>query len=596
MRRFSYVTVVLCVLFSLFFTSVVSAAPARADRGAWAPNVAYAVNDTVTYGGCTYKVLQAHTSQTGWEPPTTPALFQQLSCGTAAPTATLTRTNTAVGPTATSTRTNTPAGPTATFTRTNTPGAPTNTPTRTNTPVGPTLTFTPTSAGGSCAAAWSSSATYVQGNTASDNGHNYLANWWNQNDRPSTSTSGAWTDKGSCVAPTATTAPTVTRTPTVGPSPTSGPGGTISRVGMYYADWDIYVRNYQPKQLHTSGTAAKLTDLVFSFGNTTGGQCVIGDAYADYQKLYDAASSVNGTADTDTNNSGIIHQLAELKALHPGLRIHWAFGGWTWSGGFTAAAANPSAFATSCWNLVNDPRWNTVFDGIDLDWEYPNACGLSCDSSGSAAFKNVLAALYNSPLRNGKMITAAISADDTAGGHIDATDYLGASAYVNWFDVMTYDYFGAFNAAGPTAPHSPLSSYAGIPTAGWDTQDSIAYLRSKGIPASKLGFGIGFYGRGWTGVTQSAPGGSATGAAPGTYEAGIDDYKVLSVTCPATSIVGGTAYALCGNNWWSYDTPTTIASKMAAMKATGNVSGVFIWEANGDTTSGTLITAVYNAK
>ena len=593
MKRFTYIALVMSVLFSLIFAAVVSAAPARADRGAWAANVAYAVNDTVSYNGCSYKVLQAHTSQTGWEPATTPALFQQLSCGTAVP--------------ATATRTNTPVGPTATFTKTSTTGP---SPTRTNTPVGPTATFTRTNTpvtptGGNCWAAWVSTTAYNGGAQVSRNNQNYQAAYWTQGNDPATNSGPAgsgqpWTPMGACNG-SATNTPTKTNTPS-GPTqtpsrtPTSGPGGSISRVGMYYADWDIYVRNYQPKQLHTSGTAAKLTDLVFSFGNTTGGQCVIGDAYADYQKLYDAASSVNGTADTDTNNSGIIHQLAELKALHPGLRIHWAFGGWTWSGGFTQAAANPSAFATSCWNLVNDPRWNTVFDGIDLDWEYPNACGLSCDTSGTAAFKNVLAALYNSPARNGKMITAAITADDTAGGHIDKTDYLGAATYVNWFDVMTYDYFGAFSAAGPTAPHSPLSSYAGIPTAGWDTQDSIAYLRGKGIPASKLGFGIGFYGRGWSGVTQSAPGGSATGAAPGTYEAGIDDYKVLVNTCPATSTVGGTAYALCGGNWWSYDTPATIATKMSAMKSSGNVSGVFIWEANGDTTSGTLITAVYNNK
>ena len=587
MRRITYIILVLCVLFSLMLTASVSAAPARADRGAWAPGVAYAVNDTVTYGGCSYKVLQAHTSQTGWEPPNVPALFQQLSCGTVAPA-----TNT---PTKTMTRTNTPSGPTATFTRTNTPGAATNTPTKT--PIPPTATITPTTgSGGVCGTAWNSATAYTTGMIASDAGHNYKANWWNQNDRPSISTSGAWSDQGACVGPTATTPPTITRTPTVGPSPTPGPGGTISRIGMYYADWDIYARNYQPKQLETSGTAAKLTDLVFAFGQTAGGQCAVGDAYADYQKLYDAGSSVNGTADSDPNNAGIIHQLAELKALHPGLRIFWSFGGWTWSGGFTAAAANPTAFATSCWNLVNDARWNTVFDGIDLDWEYPNACGLSCDTSGPNAYKNLLAAVYNSSLRNGKMITAAVSADDTPGGKIDATDYLGASAYVNWFDVMTYDYFGAFNAAGPTAPHSALNSYAGIPTAGWDTQDSVAYFRSKGIPASKLGFGIGFYGRGWTGVTQSAPGGSATGAAPGTYEAGIEDYKVLVNTCPATGLVGGTGYALCGNNWWSYDTPSTIASKIAAMKASGNISGVFIWEANGDTTSGVLISAVYSSR
>ena len=68
MRRITYITLIISVLLSLVFVATVSAAPARADRGAWAPNTAYAVNDTVTYGGCTYKVIQAHTSQTGWEP------------------------------------------------------------------------------------------------------------------------------------------------------------------------------------------------------------------------------------------------------------------------------------------------------------------------------------------------------------------------------------------------------------------------------------------------------------------------------------------------------------------------------------------------
>jgi chitinase len=138
---------------------------------------------------------------------------------------------------------------------------------------------------------------------------------------------------------------------------------------------------------------------------------------------------------------------------------------------------------------------------------------------------------------SGALVTAAITADASTGGHIDAADYAGAAQYVDWYNVMTYDFFGAWATTGPTAPHSPLMSYAGIPTAKFDTDDAIQKLKGLGIPSNKLMIGIGFYGRGWTGVTQSTPGGSATGAAAGTYEAGIEDYKVLVNTCPATGTI-----------------------------------------------------------
>jgi hypothetical protein len=42
---------------------------------AWAPNVAYAVGNLATYGGLTYRCVQAHTSQAGWEPPNAPSLW-----------------------------------------------------------------------------------------------------------------------------------------------------------------------------------------------------------------------------------------------------------------------------------------------------------------------------------------------------------------------------------------------------------------------------------------------------------------------------------------------------------------------------------------
>ena len=60
-------------------------------------------------------------------------------------------------------------------------------------------------------------------------------------------------------------------------------------------------------------------------------------------------------------------------------------------------------------------------------------------------------------------MTAAITGDGSPGGKLDKADYAGAAQYVDWYNVMTYDYFGAWSATGPTAPHSPLTSYSGIP-------------------------------------------------------------------------------------------------------------------------------------
>ncbi|MBB5931635.1 glycoside hydrolase family 18 protein [Streptomyces echinatus] len=365
-----------------------------------------------------------------------------------------------------------------------------------------------------------------------------------------------------------------------------------SKVVGYFTEWGTYDRKYYVKNIETSGSAARLTHINYAFGNVTGGRCAMGDSYAATDRAYTAAESVDGVADTwDQPLRGNFNQLLKLKKKHPGLKVLWSFGGWTWSGGFGEAAKNPAAFAQSCYDLVKNSKWAGVFDGIDIDWEYPNACGNTCDTSGREAFKNLMAAL-RSKFGSGNLVTAAITADATSGGKIDAANYAGAAQYVDWYNPMTYDYFGAWDAAGPTAPHSPLNSYAGIPKANYHSSATVAKLRGLGVPASKLLLGIGFYGRGWTGVTQAAPGGTATGPAAGTYEQGIDDYKVLKAKCPATGTVGGTAYAKCGNDWWSYDTPATIATKMTYKDQQG-LGGTFFWELSGDTANGELIKAIH---
>jgi chitinase len=375
------------------------------------------------------------------------------------------------------------------------------------------------------------------------------------------------------------------------PTDPGGPGpGDQVNLG-YFTEWGIYDRGYHVMNIVSSGSAEKLTHINYAFGNVQNGECVMGDAFAAVEKAYTAGESVSGEADTwDQPLRGNFNQLRQLKEQYPHIKVLWSFGGWTWSGGFGEAMENPERFAQSCYDLVNDPKWEGVFDGIDLDWEYPNACGLDCDTSGRRIFGDMMQAFRGK--FGDQLVTAAITADASGGGKIDKVDYAYGARNADYISVMTYDFFGSWAAQGPTAPHSALTPWDGIPQDGFTADQAVQKLKAQGVPADKLLLGIGFYGRGWTGVSQSEPGGSATGPAPGTYEPGNEDYKVLKDRCPATGVFAGTAYAHCGNQWWSYDTPETIRTKMAYAKDQG-LAGAFFWELNGDTANGELITAMH---
>ncbi|MGW2709224.1 cellulose binding domain-containing protein, partial [Streptomyces sp. NPDC001356] len=84
---------------------------------------------------------------------------------------------------------------------------------------------------------------------------------------------------------------------TTGGGTTPPPTGDKVKLG-YFTEWGIYGRNYNVKNLVTSGSAAKITHINYAFGNVTGGKCAIGDSYADYDKAFTADQSVSGVADT----------------------------------------------------------------------------------------------------------------------------------------------------------------------------------------------------------------------------------------------------------------------------------------------------------
>ena len=45
---------------------------------AWTPGTTYQAGDIVTYNGVSYRCVQGHTAQVGWEPPVVPALWEAV--------------------------------------------------------------------------------------------------------------------------------------------------------------------------------------------------------------------------------------------------------------------------------------------------------------------------------------------------------------------------------------------------------------------------------------------------------------------------------------------------------------------------------------
>src|SRR5215212_6929097 len=184
-----------------------------------------------------------------------------------------------------------------------------------------------------------------------------------------------------------------------GPTSSAGAGKAHgSRVVGYFIEWGIYGRNYKVKDVETSGSAAQLDVVNYAFGNVAPDNagnvvCKLGDEWADYQKPWAAEDSVTGEEVAWPRPIlGNFQQLQALKAQYPNLKVLISLGGWTWSKYFSDAALTKQSrqlFVSSCIDLfikgnIPDPGWGGmggpgaaagVFDGIDVDWEWPGSEG-----------------------------------------------------------------------------------------------------------------------------------------------------------------------------------------------------------------------------
>src|SRR5262249_16782786 len=217
----------------------------------------------------------------------------------------------------------------------------------------------------------------------------------------------------------------------------------------YYAERHAASGDYPLKQLATNGAAGLLTQLNYAFGKISQSRCQLLDSELEIKRAFPADQSVDGTADSPDPNQlhGTFHQLQKLKKQFPKLKILISIGGWVNSEGFSDAArpALVRDFVRSCIDLYIQGNFALgihapgIFDGIDVDWEYPVDGGMIPGRPEDTRNFTAMAAEFRrqlDALRPGLLLTAAVPATQEDYKYFDLKTL---ARYMNSLNIMAYD-------------------------------------------------------------------------------------------------------------------------------------------------------------
>jgi chitinase len=396
--------------------------------------------------------------------------------------------------------------------------------------------------------------------------------------------------------------------------------------GGYFEEWGIRYAHYNIADLEKNGVADELTHLIYAFGNVTptaSPACAVADPLAAYQDpTLPSASGKPYTAPV-FGNFGAIQQ---LKALHPNLTVLISLGGQAGNvAGFTNAAATEAgraALAASCidmfvkGNIAPGITAPGLFDGFNIDWEFPTAADKQNFTALLKEFRTQLDALTKT---TGKKYTLTFDSPADPKKYVNI-DLKAVAAQVDFLTIDGYDYAGTWDKQ--TNESSSLYDTAVDPApseAGSIDTTVKAYLKA-GVPASKYTMGMPLYAVGWTGVPSAnhglyqnatgdspvlladgsgvCPNPSKTAPSPGcdtVLTAGFLTYSTIEnltnknayASWYDSARVGATLYNPATGIFYSYDNPTSVAAKTAYIKK-NRLGGAYVWALNDDDASGSL--------
>ena len=198
--------------------------------------------------------------------------------------------------------------------------------------------------------------------------------------------------------------------------------------------------------------------------------------------------------ETDTVNFRILNK---LKEVNPDLKILISIGGWSWSGNFSDAVLTPDSrykFAKTSVDIVADYD----LDGVDIDWEYPGQIGDNNvfrpedKQNYTLMFEAIRKELDELSKNTGKYyeLTTAVGASYS---YIEHTEMDKAVKYLDYVNLMTYDFYTSGDSAGHHSNLYPPEDYDKDASA----HKTFHLFVEAGVPADKLVMGLPFYGRSW---------------------------------------------------------------------------------------------------
>jgi chitinase len=380
----------------------------------------------------------------------------------------------------------------------------------------------------------------------------------------------------------------------------------------YFEEWSIYAANYNVANLQQNQVADKISHLIYAFANvsvtsgTPSASCQIADSWADYQSPN--LPSVNGTP-----YSGPIYgnfaALQQLKQLHPNLKILISLGG--------ASAANTAALSTiaasanlrsqlaaSCidmfvnGNVAPGLSVPNLFDGVDIDWEFPAAADKQNFTALLREFRKQLEALGQQNDRHYLLTIAAPAAAE----NYSNIELHKAGELLDFLNVGTYDYHGSWESTANF--QAPLFDSRQNPgrSDNFYIEFTVESYLDAGVPPRKIVLGVPFYGYGWTQVQDehrglyqgsSRPAPSPSGdslATPGvaTYSS-IQHLTGFTRSFDAETLAPW-LYSSESGTFWTYDDPISVAIKMYYVnrRVPGGLGGAFFWAFKDDDPAGTL--------